>query len=75
MKTPYQETHIFAAIQRNAIISLMNIIDCERFSDYNFLLRVLHFVEMIRGKPLKILSICYNNSEIEAAELNRAEIL
>ena len=53
VKTPHQETHVFAAIQGNVIINLMNIIDCERFSDFNFLLRVtarvLRFVEMIRG--------------------------
>ena len=79
VQSPHQETHVFVAIQGNAIINLMNIIDCERFSDFNFLLRVtacvLHFVEMIRGRPLKILSICYTSSAIEAAKLNRAETL
>ena len=40
VKTPHQETHVFATIQGNTIANLMNIINCERFSDFNFLLRV-----------------------------------
>lgn len=78
-KTPHQETHGFATIQSNTIVNLTNIIDCERFCNFNFLLRitarVLHFVEMIRGRPLQTLSICHTTLAIEVTELNRAERL
>ena len=57
VKAPHQETHVLTAIMESVAINLMNIIDCEKFSNLKFLLRVtarvLRFAEIIRGRLLK----------------------
>jgi len=54
--------------------------NCKKFSRWSALLRVtarvLRFIETCRGTSLKALSVQYNHdSELEAAELERAELL
>ena len=57
----------------------MKVIDCEKFSNFKFLLRVtahvLHFLEKIWRRPLRFYCAHYSSSELEANELNRAETL
>ena len=77
---PAQDTHVLTAVVNNGLLDLNNIIDCEKFSRWSALLtvtaRVLTFIETCRGASLKALSVQYNHdSELEAAELEKAELL
>ena len=77
-KTPHQETHVPAVISEHTI-SLMKVIDGEKFSNFKFLLRVtarvLRFLAKIWGRPLRFYHPHYSSNELEADELNRAEML
>ena len=78
-KTSAQDTHVLASVSGSLVVNLTNIIDCQRFGDLRALLRVtaqvLRFLERCRGSPLKVSSVQYSNLELEAAELERAEML
>ena len=57
----------------------MNVIDCEKFSNFKFLIRVtarvLRFLEKMLDRSLGVYNVHYSSSELEADELNRAETL
>ena len=78
-KTSAQDMHVLASVSGSLVVNLTSIIDCQRFSDLRALLRVtaqvLRFLERCRGSPLKVSSVQYSNLELEAAELERAEML
>ena len=80
-KNPAQDTtHVLTTVACNGLLNLNNIIDCQKFSKWSVLLRVtarvLRFIETCKGTPLKALNVQYSNdSELEAAELERAETL
>ena len=70
--------HVLASVAGSLVVNLTNIIDCQRFSDFKVLLRVtthvLRFLEKCRGSPLKVSSVQYSNLQLEAVELERAEV-
>ena len=80
-KNPAQDTtHVLTTVACNGLLNLNNIIDCQKFSKWIVLLRVtarvLRFIKTCRGTPLKAINVQYSNdSELEAAELERAETL
>jgi len=78
-KTSAQDTHVLASVASGSVLNLTDVINCNRFSSFKELLRVtahvLRFVERCRGSPLQASSVQYINSELEAAELERAEML
>ena len=61
------------------MVNLANVVDCQRISSFRTLLRVtahvLRFLERRRGSPLKVFKVEYSTVELEAAELERAEML
>ena len=73
VRSPKPQTHILATVTGSAL-NLSNIIDCQKYSSLNCLLRVtarvLRFVEMTRGRALT-----QYNATLDAMELNRAEVL
>ena len=73
MRSSQPQTHVLATVTGSAL-NLSNIIDCQKYSSLNCLLRVtarvLHFVEMTRGRALT-----QYNATLDAMELNRAEVL
>jgi len=80
LKPPTSETHVLAAVVRTVVpVDLDQVINCKDFCSLNRLLRVtarvLRFLEMGRGKHLTVLSVQYNGVSLNAAELDRAEIL
>lgn len=79
VKSPQARTHVLAVVSGNTL-NLFDIIDCQKFSSLNRLLRVtarvLHFVEMIRGRTNDASPASEHcNSMLGATELNRAEVL
>ena len=78
-KTPAQDTYVLANVAGSFMLNLTNVIDCQRFSDFRALLRVtayaLKFLERLKGSPLKVYSVQYSSLELEAVELERAEVL
>jgi len=54
----------------------MNVIDCEKFSNFKFLIRVTaHVLRKDMGQIIRVYNVHYSSSELEADELNRAETL
>ena len=73
LKSPPERTHVLTTAA-GSVVNLVNIIDCGKFNNLTFLLRVtaqvLRFVELTRKKSLDVFKVCYNNAAVEAMELN-----
>ena len=77
MKSPQPQTHVLAALT-GSNLNLFDIIDSQKYSSLNCLLRVtarvLRFVEVARGRTLDGLSTQYDCA-LDATELNRTKVL
>jgi len=77
VKSPQPQTHALAAVTGNTL-NLHEIIDCQRYSSLNRLLRVtarvLRFVEVTRERRLGGSNVQYD-ATLDAMELNKAEVL
>lgn len=79
IKNPPEETHTLTSSEYTAEINLLNIINCDRFSNLNSMLRVtaymLRFVNKIKRRLLRHVEDNEENDELKASTLEQAESL
>jgi len=79
IKNPPEETHTLTSSEYTAKINLLNIINCDCFSNLNSMLRVtaymLRFVNKIKRRLLRHVEDNEENDELKASTLEQAESL
>lgn len=79
IKNPPEETHTLTSSEYTAEINLLNIINCDHFSNLNSMLRVtaymLRFVNKIKRRLLRHVEDNEENDELKASTLEQAESL
>ena len=78
-KSGHSETHVLTSIGGQATFNMDNVINYQKFTEFKLLLRVtthvLHFVEIVKGSPLRVFDLIHGHNQLEARELDQAETL